>query len=202
MSAVVVVILQEEHKWNIPCIEWGCGCCVNKVNIRTGQYLIRAGSIWKTRYWTIEKPNVVVKDYTWMTIYLIWEMITSYCSSSLFCHLFLCCAATFVIFFPFLLVFGRFSTFLLPLPFLDLSSHNSAILGVVFLVSCNLLVILSHIFSVVSHCVSSPFHPALTYLLLLGLCLGWYGHLMVLYKTKFNWITWSPPKYVLLIIFS
>ena len=36
----------------------------------------------------------------------------------------------------------------------------------------------------------------------LGLCLGWYGHLIVLYKTKFNWITWSPPKYVLPIIFS
>ena len=36
----------------------------------------------------------------------------------------------------------------------------------------------------------------------LGFCLGWYGHLMVLYKTKFNWVTWSPPKYVLPIIFS
>ena len=29
---------------------------------------------------------------------------------------------------------------------------------------------------------------------LLGLCLGWYGHLMVLYKTEFNLVTWSPPK--------
>ena len=38
--------------------------------------------------------------------------------------------------------------------------------------------------------------------LILGLCLGWYGHLMVLYKTQFNWVTWSPPKYVLPIIFS
>ena len=36
----------------------------------------------------------------------------------------------------------------------------------------------------------------------LGMCLGWYGHLMVLYKTKLNWVTWSPPKYVLTIIFS
>ena len=26
--------------------------------------------------------------------------------------------------------------------------------------------------------------------------------LMVLYKTKFNWVTWSPPKYVLPIMFS
>ena len=33
-----------------------------------------------------------------------------------------------------------------------------------------------------------------------GLCLGWYDHLMVLYKTKFNWVTWSPSKYVLPII--
>ena len=36
----------------------------------------------------------------------------------------------------------------------------------------------------------------------LGLCLGWYGHLMALYKAKSNWVTWSPPKYVLPIIFS
>ena len=39
-------------------------------------------------------------------------------------------------------------------------------------------------------------------LILLGLCLGWYGHLMVLYKIKLNWVTWSPPKYVLPIILS
>ena len=54
-------------------------------------------------------------------------------------------------------------------------------------------------------------HKSLSYeikptipLAVLGLCLGWYGHLMVhvLYKTKFNWVTWSPPKYVLPIIFS
>ena len=32
--------------------------------------------------------------------------------------------------------------------------------------------------------------------------LGWYGHLMALYKTKLNWVTWSPPKYVLPIVFS
>ena len=31
--------------------------------------------------------------------------------------------------------------------------------------------------------------------------LGWYGHLMIWYKTKFNWVTWSPPKDVLPIIF-
>ena len=65
--------------------------------------------------------------------------------------------ATFIIFsivpccWPFL------STFLPPLPFLDLSSHNPAILAVIFLVFCKLLVSLSQIFSVVS---SISFHPA------------------------------------------
>ena len=29
----------------------------------------------------------------------------------------------------------------------------------------------------------------------LGLCLGWYDHLMAFYKATFNWVTWSPPKF-------
>ena len=61
------------------------------------------------------------------------------------------------------------STFLPPLPFLDLSSHNPPILAVVFLVFYNLLVSLSRIFSVISYLVfrsdhaSSPFHPTFNY---------------------------------------
>ena len=38
------------------------------------------------------------------------------------------------------------------------------------------------------------------YVAIPGMCLGWYDQLMVLYKTKFNWVTWSPSKYVLPII--
>ena len=45
--------------------------------------------------------------------------------------------------------------------------------------------------------------PHLKHFLQTGAVLyGWYGHLMALYKTKFNWVTWSPPKYILPIIFS
>ena len=29
-----------------------------------------------------------------------------------------------------------------------------------------------------------------------------YGHFMVLYKPKFKWVTWSPPTYVIPIMFS
>ena len=42
------------------------------------------------------------------------------------------------------------ATFLLPLPFLDLSSHNPPIFAVAFLVFSHLLVSLSQIFSVIS----------------------------------------------------
>ena len=55
------------------------------------------------------------------------------------------------------------STFLPPLPFLDLSSGNPPILAVVLLVFYNLLVCLSQIFLVISCLIFVPFHPALNY---------------------------------------
>ena len=57
------------------------------------------------------------------------------------------------------------STFLPPLPFLDVFSHNPLILPEVFLVFCNLLFLYLRSFrwSLVFHSdhVSSPFHPSL-----------------------------------------
>ena len=73
--------------------------------------------------------------------------------------------AIFVICFHWSLLLAFLSTFLPPLPFSDLSSHNPPILAVrVFLVFCNLLAYLSRIVSVIFHlsfwpCVQ-PISPA------------------------------------------
>ena len=63
----------------------------------------------------------------------------------------LCCMATFVIFSFVPCCWPSLSTFLPPLPFLDLSSHNPPILAVVFLVLCNIPVSLSQIFAAISY---------------------------------------------------